>query len=218
MEMIRQQKIRAGEKFPSERELSEMFHVSRPSLREAFRVLETIGLVEIRAGGGVYLTELNLGPFLNTFAPLITTREGFELELLVLREALEVKAAELCASICDAECAAYIREPIEEMRKALESNDPAAGAAGDILFHTRIIERSGNFMLQKAAEFVNFLLEFSIKDGRRIVLKEEEDAASLYEDHRKICDAIIDNDPSAARDLMADHIEMVRRLYKKAIS
>lgn len=91
VEMLREDRIKVGERLPSERSLADMFQVSRPSVREALRVMETIGIIETRPGGGAFVTDLNLAPFINTFAPLITRREGFEMELLDLRELLEVK-------------------------------------------------------------------------------------------------------------------------------
>ena len=218
VEMIKDDRIKVGEKLPAERILAEMFHVSRPSVREALRVMETIGLIEIRAGGGAYVTELNLGPFLSMFAPLFTRRQGFELELIDLREMLELKAAALAAEYCDNEAASYLEETIIMMREALDNNDPDAGARSDIAFHTRIFEKSNNFVLQKASEFVNSLLELSIEGSRTLVLEKEEDAAQLYEDHRLIFKAIRENNPGIARERMAAHIEMVKRITKETLN
>ena len=174
VEMLRNDQIKIGEKLPSERILAQRFRVSRPSVREALRVMETIGLIEIRAGGGAYVTELNIAPFLNMFAPLIVKHQGFELELLDLRELLEVKAVGLAASCCDSESADYLLEPISRMSEALEINDPNMGAKFDIEFHTRIFKKCNNFILQKASEFVNSLIQISIKGGRYMVLENVE--------------------------------------------
>lgn len=215
VEMIRTGTLREGERLPPERSLAEMFQVSRPSVREALRVLETIGLVEIRAGGGAYLRELNLAPFLSMFAPLFTSREGFELELLELRELLESRAVGLAAGNCSEGDIRYLEEPITMMRNALELEDPRAGAKSDILFHTRIIEISGNYVLRKALEFVNSLLEISIEGGRSLVLEKVEDAAQLYDDHRRIFEAIKGNDVDLAKGLMAAHLDMVKEITRR---
>src|SRR5688572_30360900 len=54
-ELIADGSLRLNDKFPSERELQERWQVSRPVLREAFRVLEMQGVVESRPGAGRYL-------------------------------------------------------------------------------------------------------------------------------------------------------------------
>jgi GntR family transcriptional repressor for pyruvate dehydrogenase complex len=215
VEMIRTDRIKAGEKLPAERILAEMFQVSRPSVREALRAMETIGMVEIRAGGGAYVTDINLAPFFNTFAPLLTKHENFELELLDLRELLEIRSAELAAEHCTPEIADYLEEPILRMEASIQSGDGAEGLAGDLLFHKRISEKSGNYILKKASEFVNSLLEISIKGGRALVLQNKGNVSLLYKEHRNIFDAIKANDPAGARESMSRHLMNVKEIYQK---
>ena len=128
VEMIRLDQIKTGEKLPAERILAEMFHVSRPSVREALRAMETIGLIEIRAGGGAYVTDLNLAPFINTFAPLFLKREGFELELLDLREILEEKSAALAADNCSEDCLVELENALKQMQRAISNKNSRDGA------------------------------------------------------------------------------------------
>ncbi|MEE8224579.1 MAG: GntR family transcriptional regulator, partial [candidate division NC10 bacterium] len=54
-ELIAEGKLKPGDQLPSERELSEMFQVSRASVREAIRALESMGFIEIRQGEGTYI-------------------------------------------------------------------------------------------------------------------------------------------------------------------
>jgi len=217
VEMIRSDRIKAGEKLPAERILAEMFQVSRPSVREALRAMETIGLVEIRAGGGAYVTDLNMAPFFNTFAPLLTRHENFELELLELRELLEIRSAELTAENCTPEIAEYLEEPILRMEASLKSGDKAEGLTGDLQFHKRISEKSGNYILKKASEFVNSLLEISIRGGRSLILQDEDNVTLLYREHRNIFDAIKANDPAGARESMTRHLKNIKEFYSKAL-
>ena len=58
-EMIYQGELKRGDKLPSERELRAQFNVSRASIREAFRVLEMIGLIESRPGEGTFIRSDN---------------------------------------------------------------------------------------------------------------------------------------------------------------
>ena len=57
-EAIRQKKLLVGTKLPSERELCEMFAVSRTALREALRRLSARGLIQIKKGSGMFVSEL----------------------------------------------------------------------------------------------------------------------------------------------------------------
>ena len=215
VEMLRDDRITVGERLPSERTLAEMFHVSRPSVREALRVMETIGLIETRPGGGAFVTDLNLAPFINTFAPLITRRDGFEMELLDLRELLEVKAVGLAAESANLETIKSLEKIIQRMKLALDEKDADEGARCDIEFHKIIFKGSNNFILMQAAGYVNSLMEISIKGNRSLLLQEEENAVKLYSEHKSIFEAIKQKDPVLSSKRMKKHIQRVRILYQE---
>src|SRR5690242_12175666 len=58
LDLLKTGMLRAGDRLPSERELIEIFGVSRPSLREALRALAMLGVVDTRHGGGAYISDL----------------------------------------------------------------------------------------------------------------------------------------------------------------
>ena len=60
-ELIAERDLKPGDKFPTEKEFSHMFGVGRSSIREALRVLQTKGVIEICPGKGAYITEKNEG-------------------------------------------------------------------------------------------------------------------------------------------------------------
>jgi len=215
VEMIGDNRIKIGERLPSERNLAEMFHVSRPSVREALRVMETIGLISTHSGGGAFVTDLNLAPFLNIFAPLITRRNGFEMELLDLRELLEVKAVGLTTESVQPETIQALEKIIQRMKQALEVKDIEESALCDIEFHKTIFENSGNYILLQAASYVDSLMEISIKGNRALILREEENLSKLYSEHKSIYDAIKQKNPLLARKRMDEHIQRVRLLYQE---
>ncbi|HOV63979.1 MAG TPA: GntR family transcriptional regulator, partial [Spirochaetia bacterium] len=116
--------LKPGDSLPSERKLSEQFQVSRASVREAIRVMEVIGLLRVQPGGGVFVTELDIHPFLRIIAPLLLRHEHYELELLDLRRILEVRGAQMAAEQITPERAAYISEPVLMMDPALATSNP----------------------------------------------------------------------------------------------
>ena len=210
--------LKTGEKIPSERELAESFQVSRPSVREALRVLEIIGLIDIQPGGGAYLKELSISPFISVIAPLLFSRDSFDLELLEFRELIEIRAMELIGERFTEADLHAIGNSLEEMGKALEGNDPEAGAVADIAFHRSLLLASKSYILQKVLEVVVSLFEHAIRGGRSLVLQEHEDARQLYEEHRGIYQALECRDFNSARNLVQAHLTMVRGLYAKTVT
>lgn len=213
VDFIANEEIKVGDKLPSERELSERFKVSRPSVREALRVMQTIGLIDIRAGGGAYMTNFNLGPFLDLFSPLFLKRKKFGLELLELRQILEVRAVELAAQYCDDRGKKVLGEIIQQMKKATDESDVENGVKSDIRFHKTIFDLTENIILIKSSELVNSLMEVSIKDARGLVLNRAETPTQLYEEHMAIFKAIVSQKPVKAAEAMKKHLAVVRQVY-----
>lgn len=215
VEFICREEIKVGDKLPSERELSERFRVSRPSVREALRVMQTIGLVEIRAGGGVHMTDFNIGPFLDLFSPLFLKNKTFGLDLLELRQILEVRAAELAAQNVNPSNIGKLTEIITAMEKATRESNLEQGVATDISFHKQILELTNNIVLIKASELVNTLMEISIKDARALVLERAESPLQLFQDHKAIYDAISSKNQDLAAASMKSHLSVVRKVYNE---
>jgi GntR family transcriptional repressor for pyruvate dehydrogenase complex len=205
--------LKAGDRLPAERELSLRFQVSRPSLREALRVLEAIGLVEIRPGGGTFVSDLNITPFLSIIAPLFVRRKGYEVEFLELRIMLELKAAEMAARSLRTDKEALLLPPVLRMKDAFLSGDSENGVRADIEFHRAIFHIAESYLLQKAAEFVVATLEFSVSHSRKIILERAGSTEELYLQHQSIYEAIRDGDPDKAKALMESHLRYALGFY-----
>jgi len=215
--MLTEGTLKKGDRLPAERVLTEQMGVSRSSVREALRVMETIGVLEVRPGGGAYVTDLNLAPFINTFAPLITRREGFEIELLELRELFEVKAAELVAQKVDQPTVERLQKIIDEMRTALDDENLQAGTKADIEFHREIFRSSGNKLLAQASEYINSLMEISIKGNRLLLITKRENSVKLLKEHQAIFESIRRGDSEKAKSDMTSHLERVRTIYQQEL-
>jgi len=213
VELIYNEELKIGDKLPSERELCERFQVSRPSVREALRVMQAVGLITIRAGGGAYLTEFNIEPFLNLVAPLFCRRPRFGLELLEIRELIELKAVELAVQNPSDELLTNLQEVLGMMETSFKEDDYALGVAADIKFHQAIVHHTENIMLIKASELVNTFMELSIKDARALVMKRAGGSAELFQGHVAIYDGIAKRSRDNALDAMKKHLELVRRVY-----
>jgi GntR family transcriptional repressor for pyruvate dehydrogenase complex len=211
--MLKDDEIKVGQKLPSERHLAERFRVSRPSVREALRAMEMIGLIEIRPGDGVFVTDINIAPFMNAISPLMMKRKNFELELLELRRMFEVRAVELASRNFTAKKEKLLSAAIEKMEKALEDENKEAGAEGDIEFHEAIFAITDNYVLEKAAECVVTILEISVKFARSLLLEHKENSLKLLPQHKKIFEAIKQGKPQAARKAMEEHLDFVVEFF-----
>lgn len=204
-EFVRAGQVQPGGAFPSERVIEQQLGVSRPVLREAFRVLEAHGVVRTRPGGGRYLVHTQF-PDLDgiRLAKLANSAETL-LALWDARETVEVRAAELAAVNRTDEQLAAIEHPIK-----LIGVVPARAyreADLNLDFHLAIASASGNPFLKK-------LITSLINDFRRIDFKHLLPADrwdDLQEVHTAIYDPIRDRDPNAAAAAMRHHFEELRK-------
>ncbi|TVQ24518.1 MAG: FadR family transcriptional regulator [Spirochaetaceae bacterium] len=210
VKFIIQDDLKAGDRLPSERVLAERFGVSRPSLREALRVMEAIGLVEIQRGGGTYVSDFNITPFLSVIAPLFMRKKGFELEFLELRIMLELKGVEMAARNPRTDKKDLLLPLVMSMKEAQEYDE---GVRADIFFHRTIFRLSESFFLQKSAELVENILEYSVSHSRKIIIERVGDTNDLYQQHLRIYEAIVKGDVEEARTAMETHLRYTLGFY-----
>ena len=196
---------------PPERILAEQFKVSRQSVREAFRAMEIIGIIEVRPRGGIYVTQLNIGNFMTTIAPLFMLTSNTEQDLLEFRRLLETEAVRLAAEKQIQPAITQLEEAVALMQKSVLQDNPNLGVEADILFHKAIFRCSDNYVLMQAAECVSYLLESSVRMNRARILKNTARAEILLEQHRRILETIQQRDGTLAVAAMVDHLLYVRQ-------
>jgi DNA-binding FadR family transcriptional regulator len=137
--------LEPGDRLPSEREMMETFGVSRPTVREALRVAESLGLVAVRHGdpyGPRVLGQPSVG-VTRVLDGLLSAERTSVAELLEARMVLEGAAARLAAARPTADLG-----PVEEAYRAMEqAQDFVRFVETDALFHRRIAEVGGNRLL-----------------------------------------------------------------------
>src|SRR4029078_11340588 len=134
--------LKAGQRLPSQRELAEQLGVSRPSVREALTVLETMGLVTVRVGSGVFVAKADARRPLWSYSDKCTPADVYEARL-----GLEGYAARLAAIRIQPTEETRLRSCTQDMRLAFEAQDVIALAAKDTEFHDLIFELCGNPIL-----------------------------------------------------------------------
>jgi DNA-binding FadR family transcriptional regulator len=138
--------LRPGDALPSEMKLAEMFETSRGTVREALRVLEEKGLVDIRVGvgGGAVVREPDMDKIGERLDLLVRLgRVGYD-HMGEFRESVEGIVAALAAERIDAGKAALLRAKAAEARAALDGGDPEAFLRGDVAVHLAIAEAAEN--------------------------------------------------------------------------
>jgi DNA-binding FadR family transcriptional regulator len=195
--------LRAGDKLPSERVLAERFQVSRPTVREAMRALSVLGVVEIRHGGGAFVSELNAADLLGPLNFFLSLSEVSVEKLYQARRLIEGELCALAAKSIEDNSIEQLRDMIlkQEQVKA----DADAYLKLDSAFHELIAEVANNPFLARAAASLNVLgVEFR---KRAATTKQAQDRS--IQDHWKILEALTARDQDLARSAMAAHMEQV---------
>ncbi|PZQ59288.1 MAG: GntR family transcriptional regulator [Sphingomonas taxi] len=187
-----------GSRLPPERDLTERFKVSRPTVREAMIALEMQGMVEARKGSGVFVLatgpaeadrELDIGAF----------------EITEARRLLEGEVAAVAATEIDAAQLAELRTLLAQM----EQSDMAAAEDADRRFHIAIAEATGNAVIIAAvADFWD--MRFRSPLAREVLLKAGSlGTESRMAEHGRILSALEARSPVDARNAMRDHLTRV---------
>jgi GntR family transcriptional regulator, transcriptional repressor for pyruvate dehydrogenase complex len=199
--------LKAGERLPSERDLMKQLAVSRSTVREALRVLESHGVVRSRPGDPNGPVVLAFGP-----APLrkslqrLASGDGVSLsELLQFRLLLEGPSAFLAAELrTDADLAA-MEKAITAMQESVDKGlDHFAGA--DVDFHDAMATASGNRMIRVCAEVVRGVALNLIIDKMKEDREPQELMNRWVARHEAVLDAIRRQDGRRASNLMQSDI------------
>jgi DNA-binding FadR family transcriptional regulator len=143
-QMIARGEVADGEWLPTEPQLMEMFGVSRPTLREAFRLLEADSLVTIRRGppGGARVTVPGPEAAASQFGLLLTLSHTSIQDIYEARMVIEPAAARTLAERGSATARKALAAEVERLAELVDS--PAEFGAASVQFHLRLVELAGN--------------------------------------------------------------------------
>lgn len=199
--MILEGKIKVGDKLPSERELAEMFQVSRVPVREALKVMEFMEIIQYIPGDGIYLKSININDLLSKIDFMFETSTDIISDLFEARQAIELKAVELAAiKRTDADLQ-VMRKSIDEMEADINNGGDGIEAATS--FHTAISKASKNKVIARINDLLVILTEVS----REKSLKRGGIAPMALVYHKRIFEMIQEQNPQAARLTMKEHLE-----------
>ena len=202
--MILRGGLKPGDKLPSQRDLAEQLGVSRPSLREAISVLETMGLVEVRIGSGVYVNQRAARAPLWRFSQRCSPQDVYE-----ARDGLESHAAHLAALRCDESGAARLRAATDAMRDALGADDIPAMAGADAAFHDLVFELTANPVLAGMYRPVRDMMV----ETQRLPMTLRIRLGDTLREHEQVCERITAHDAPGAEAAMRHHIRAAAQRY-----
>ncbi|WP_432545851.1 FadR/GntR family transcriptional regulator [Kineococcus sp. SYSU DK004] len=199
--------LRPGDKLPSERELAQVLQVSRPSLREALRVLEGLGLVEVRRGGhegGSFLAESAGSGVANLLRLELALGHFSDRDVLQTRLALETWVCGEAARRGDDPALAPLDHVLERM------DDPEVPAQEfnrlDAAFHVGIARATGNVLTAHLMDSLRTAIERQMVAAYDRLPDWRRTARTVRAEHRAILAAVRSGDPERAQDLISRHI------------
>jgi GntR family transcriptional regulator, transcriptional repressor for pyruvate dehydrogenase complex len=206
--LIRNEQLRPGDRLPSERDLGERMGVSRVTIREAMRVLEAGGLIEIRVGarGGAVVTSPSSTKIGTGLADLISLSPLTAAEVIEARQVFEVGIIPIVVDRATDEDIADLREMVTLHQTALKNGE--YGMPMSAAFHVRVAASTHNAAIE--------MLVHSFHGPLLMSLREAQVAAPLMghrgtNEHRDFVEAVAERNVERAEDIMRTHLARTAR-------
>jgi len=199
-----------GHPLPSERHLAERFGVSRGSIRDALRTLETIGLLETRHGQGTFPHELSVDRLVAPLASVMAYRSDLQDELLDVRRMFEPAVARFAAQRATEEDLGDLQAILDAQRQKLKSGQSAI--VEDTAFHAILARSTRNRVVMSIMATLNDLLV----ESRTQSLRQKGRPVRSIEGHEAVVDALRRRDADGAAQAMNNHIDQIADLQLHA--
>jgi len=205
LELIRAKHLNSGDKLPSERELATMMGISRPSIRQALRVLDYINVIEVRPGSGAYVSSLTPDELTKPLDFIFELDDSNYFQLFEARRALEVTVSELAAQKISGEALTELESLLAQAEGTLENT--AAYLEIDLRIHQIVAEAADNPILHRFMESITGLSLSNRKRSSAYITQEEQQLE--MKDHQALVEALRTHDSQAAGQAMLNHMKHV---------
>lgn len=198
--LITESGMQPGDRLPPERELVERLDVSRVSVREALRALESMGKIEIRRNAGSFVVHPNGNALANQLQSVLQIDRAFLEYLVDVRAAVEDKVVALVGERQGVDLG-EVRATIE--RSVADLSESGEPGSMDLRFEAALAREAGNPLMVEMQRSVHQLwveawgkCGISPGDWRR-----------FHDEHLAILEALERGEPQLARQLMAEHVD-----------
>jgi len=207
--------LRPGARLPSERELSEKFGVSRPSVRDAVAHLQDEGLLVAKANSGIFVAEVLGSAFSPGLMRLFGSHEEAVFDYLDFRRDIEGLAARRAAKHATDADLEVVNLAFSRMEDAHGSRKSENEALLDAEFHLSIVEASHNVVMLHMMRSMYELLKDGVFYNRKIMFERNTTRGELLEQHRRINDALQKRDANEAFAAVEAHLDFVRAALER---
>lgn len=197
MHYITANDLRPGDPLKPEAELARTLGVSRNSVREAVKALESTGVLETRRGSGVYVRDFSFAPLLDHLPYGLMRDRRALAELVELRKVLETGLISDAMDAVTPDSVAALRLVLAEMRDLAERGEHFGEQ--DRQFHRLLFADLGNEMLLRLFEL------FWDAFNRAIQPAPARSPMDIYQSHADILDAVLSGDTDTARAAVRRH-------------
>lgn len=201
--IIKERNLREGDKLPTEKELCESFNVGRSTIREATRVLQTMGMLTSVPGKGMYVENPNQNNIATNAKLWFSHKDVKQLDYVEIRLAIEPLCTKLAIQRATMSEIADLARIHSLCKQAVSMNDTIALASYDEWFHFAIANATHNKLMISIQEAIKKeVFEMRLKS-----FSIPERIPGVIEPHEKILQAFYDKDEETGFEEMARHIK-----------
>lgn len=197
-----------NELLPPERYFVDYFGVSRVTIRESFKKLNTLGVVTIQQGKGTVVNRVSVGSLMQPLYSAIVFDSYNAEQIYDVRIILESGISRLAALHCSEEDARKLRELSEAMDNACRRRDSETFTKLDIHFHETIVEIAQNEVLKTMYNTISDVIGGYIE---KINVFSQDILERSAKSHHEICEAIIAHNGTEASMFMEKHIDLIKK-------
>ncbi|MEH7380500.1 FadR/GntR family transcriptional regulator [Bacillus sp. JJ1533] len=197
---ITENQCQPGDRLPTEKEIVDMLGVSRTSVREALKSLQSNGIIEMKQGSGIFVKEVKLQNVLKSLSPFLHYDQAKFKEIIDTRMILELGAVELAIEHDQVELIHKMKHWNELLLEKIKRGEKAK--TEDFLFHKALFQATGNETFIQLSSMINDY--FNMNQLEEVT--EIEDYLNSYQEHKIIIEAIIDKNVNLAKNTMRTHL------------
>jgi GntR family transcriptional regulator, transcriptional repressor for pyruvate dehydrogenase complex len=207
LDLVAREGLRPGDFVPSEVQICKTLQVSRGSVREAYRTLAALGILEIESGRRPRLQSMNAAVLAQVFGYALSTAQLNPTHVIETRRAIEVQGAQLAARNVTAAQKVTLKGLVAQMRSALGDRDHARRVTADMAIHTTLAEATCNPLnpLLLAALRAPFEQVMAIDLGSN---RSESELSRIVDAHDVIVERVCTGDAVGAGVAMAMHFDL----------
>ena len=205
--LIRNGSLKKGDQLPSETQLTKQFGVSRSSVREALKALEVLGILESKTGVGSFVKEDTLSDAAFSLLHELA-EEGGPLEIMEARKAVEPQIAFLVALRRTADDLKAMKRVVNSMEQQVAKGEPTMEV--DLEFHLLLAAACKNPVLADCMRLISSRMQkrfWQIMKADSLSVPGR--PATYLGHHRKVLEAIDEQNASKAEAAMLEHLEAV---------